>query len=489
MISLQDLQNHTTNVATLESYLAENFEKVYDFFKLQKHSDLVKSKEEVRRYVALNWQVLNHLENTNTTNLSFLSLLLDVCERLGLRAQFSLLYNFLSNSNFNIGSRLEASVLYLLNVATVDDYLNRFDEINLLLQSSYETEEDNQDKVLSTAINYYAQVLVDFGQFNLASVELLKAKFETTISANSFSFLKHALIESVLGIATAEYETAYNQIHFLLDSFLGRDVVKPQYNPNFIIETETDYADTIANVQSNFNAIRQVSVDRYALIADDSTFRSLQRGIKILTEESQLFAYMNSYGKMHYEKLISAFGHLPENVFNDNFNIVDWACGQAMATMTFLDYLNKKNIQCRFNQVTLIEPSELTLKRGALHVKKYLPTANINTIHKDLDSLNDSDFGNGYNSSHLHLFSNILDIDLFSLTALIERIETNFKGTNYFVCVSPYVNDIKTARLDTFMKSFSNKENFQIFLSLNNRSDEWINGWTRVTRVFKVNAV
>ena len=67
MISLLELQNQTSNVTSLENYLAANFEKVYDFFELQKHSDLLKSKEELRRYVSLNWQVLNQLNKTNST--------------------------------------------------------------------------------------------------------------------------------------------------------------------------------------------------------------------------------------------------------------------------------------------------------------------------------------------------------------------------------------------------------------------------------------
>jgi len=485
MISLIELQNQTSNATSLENYLATNFEKVYDFFELQKHSDLLKSKEELRRYVSLNWQVLNQLDNTNATSLSFLSLLLDVCERLGLRAQFKLLYEFLSNSNFNVGKRLNASALYLINVTEVNDYLTRYDEINSLLQSSYETEEDNKDKVLSTAINYFAQVLIDFGQFNLSSVEQLKGKFETTISTNSFSFLKHGLIESVLGIEPAEYESAYSKIHFLLDSFLGRDIVKPQYIPDFIIETDTKYSKAIEKAQPNFNSIRQVSVERYASIASDSIFYSLGRGVTVLTEESQLFAYMNSYGKMHNQKLTTSFDFLPENIFNDSVDIIDWGCGQAMAAMNLFEYLNAKNIKHKTSQITLIEPSELALKRGALHIKRFLPSAVIDTKNKDLDSLTNDDFKNNQNNFHLHLFSNILDIDLFSLTSLIERIDKNFKGVNYFVCVSPYINDLKTERLDSFMKYFSGKEKFEKFGSVSNKTGQWINNWTRVIRVFK----
>ncbi|MBE2255904.1 MAG: hypothetical protein IAE65_06850 [Ignavibacteria bacterium] len=417
--------------------------------------------------------------------MSFLSLLLDVCERLGLRAQFKLLYQFLSISNYNVGKRLKASALYLINVNDVIDYLSRYDEITTLLQSSFETEEDNRDKVISTAINYYAQVLIDFGQFNLESVHQLKRKFETTISTTGFSFLKHSLVERVLGIDLEDYESAYNNIHFLLDSFLGRDIVKPQYIPNFIIETETMYSKAIENVQPNFNSIRQVSVDRYTSIASDSIFDSLGRGVTVLTEENQLFAYMNSYGNMHNQKLTTSFDFLPKNIFNGSIDIIDWGCGQAIASMTLLEYLNAKNIKHKSGQIILIEPSELALKRGALHIKKFLPNVLIDTKNKDLDFLTDDDFKNNKNNVHLHLFSNILDIDLFSLTALIERIDNNFKGINYFVCVSPYVNDLKTERLDSFMKYFTEKEEFEILGSVNNKIGQWIYGWSRVIRVFK----
>ena len=63
--------------------------------------------------------------------------------------------------------------------------------------------------------------------------------------------------------------------------------------------------------------------------------------------------------------------------------------------------------------------------------------------------------------SEFHLFSNILDIDEFSLTNLLKLIEFNFSGDNYFICVSPYINDIRTSRLDAFVKYFSKKANFK----------------------------
>ena len=104
---------------------------------------------------------------------------------------------------------------------------------------------------------------------------------------------------------------------------------------------------------------------------------------------------------------------------------------------------------------------------------------------EQLDSLSTADFENNSNVK-IHLFSNILDIDLFSLTHLIELVKKTFKGENYFVCASPYVNPLKTSRLDSFVKSFSTNSNFNSIKEINNRSGEWDNkSWTRVIRIFK----
>ena len=108
----------------------------------------------------------------------------------------------------------------------------------------------------------------------------------------------------------------------------------------------------------------------------------------------------------------------------------------------------------------------------------------INTINKDLDSLVAKDFLKE-NKTRIHLFSNILDMDVFSLSKLIELIKNNFPGENYFLCVSPYITDLKTARIDSFVNAFSDNTDFEELYKVNNKNGEWINNWTRVVRVFK----
>ena len=195
---------------------------------------------------------------------------------------------------------------------------------------------------------------------------------------------------------------------------------------------------------------------------------------------------MHSFGKMHYEKLITAFEYLPLDFFSESTNIIDWGCGQAMATMVYLEYLQSKGLDQSINQIILIEPSEIALKRGALHIKKFNKSITTITINKDLDSVEHKDLSQNNSITNLHLFSNIIDIDLFSLHQLLEKIETNFKGINYFVCVSPYITDTKTNRIDNFVSHFNKFESTNI-KKIDNQKGEWKgNGdWTRVVRIFK----
>src|SRR5690606_4492428 len=157
---LENLQNLTSDVTTLEDYLSENFDEVYDHFEFQKHNDLNKTKEDLRKYISLNVSKLRQLNSTSSNNLSLLALLLDITERVGLSAQFKLIYDILKNTNFDFGSRLNASSLYLTDVDNFNNHIERYDEFYSLLQQAYEFEEDNKDKILATVINYYSKVVI-----------------------------------------------------------------------------------------------------------------------------------------------------------------------------------------------------------------------------------------------------------------------------------------------------------------------------------------
>ena len=152
--------------------------------------------------------------------------------------------------------------------------------------------------------------------------------------------------------------------------------------------------------------------------------------------------------------------------------------------MTYLDFIKKENTNQNIEKITLNEPSEIALKRGALHIKTFNSELEILTIHKDLNSLRITDFTNN-DCIKLHLFSNILDIDNYSTKQLADLIKEKFKGLNYFVIISPKITDLKTNRIDNFVKEF-NSSGSELIKSENRNSGQWERNWTIILRLFMV---
>lgn len=468
---------------SLSIFLEVNFNSINDLLNFS-NNELKLEKQYIEEFILLKRNIIENLDFDINAHKIFVIYLFDFCVRLNLIAASQIIYSILEGSNIRISSRLEAAKIYLLEVNFNDEYISNFERICEKLEFALANEEDNEQIVIETFFHFYLKVFKDTSP--VFSNQLFE-KLKLHLGNNQYQFLNNNFIVDLSNLDYLKSSNIIDDINELLDKIQVFFNAKSYEDlGELLIEIETDYSNLLELVEAKFSSIKQISVNQYNLIADNSIFYSLQRGVKILDDEKQLFAYMYSFGNMHYHKLQSAFKFLPENFFENSINVIDWGCGQAMATMTYLDFINQNSINQSCQNIILIEPSEIALKRGVLHVKKYLPGAKISTIKKDLDSLNSNDFKTANDNVNLHLFSNILDIDLFSLTHLTKLIEENFKGENYFVCVSPYVTDSKTFRLDSFTNYFSKLTNFEIIKSINNRTNEWINGWARVIRVFKV---
>jgi hypothetical protein len=485
------LVQSSNSTSGLDSFLNTDLDELYDCLLSQNYEEVNKIKDKVESYILSSFRVIKSLDTSKETTLVFFTILLNVSERFGFLLSFQRLLSILSKFQYNFGHRLKAASLYLVGIKSDDDYLERYDEIYSKLQEAYANEEDNIDAVISTVINFYSHVVKNFGDANILIAKALRIKLEQSIRDDEYSFLNHPVIFEVFEVDLTLPQYAYLGIQNILDNFLGRNKRDLFTDSKLLLEVDTQYCSLLEECDIDFASVRQISVDQYALIPNSKRFfDGLQRGVKILTEEEELYAYMVGFGPMHFSKLNSAFSFLPQDFYAKKLDIIDWGCGQGMATVAFLDFLGSKHINASINSIQLIEPSELALKRAALHIAKFNGNEQISTINKDLDSLVDSDFDflNLKSQVHLHLFSNILDIDLFSLSKLIELLKAKFIGNNYFVCVSPYVTDVKTNRIDRFVKSFSGNDYFEIIKSINNKKGEWPlnNNWTRVLRVFKV---
>jgi len=219
----------------------------------------------------------------------------------------------------------------------------------------------------------------------------------------------------------------------------------------------TAYNDHILSLSNpSFQEIRRIawnSIEHIPQEERDKFFHSLNRGVDLLTSNELLCQYLWSYGNMHEAKIKTALEKIPVNIYNDDFTIIDWGCGQGLATICFFDFLNQRNIQNKTQKVILIEPSPLALKRAKLHVNAYLKDeSKIETVNKYLNDVTQSNIHTNQ-SVTLHFFSNILDIPQIDLKKLAELVGQNLTGEHYFCCVGPLNSG--SHRIDFFYDYFN----------------------------------
>lgn len=249
-----------------------------------------------------------------------------------------------------------------------------------------------------------------------------------------------------------------NCIHYILDflnyrcleilndpNYLGdQEKALKNYNLKNIVQFQTAFFDEIFDVSKSY-------YDDLSKNNQEKLFNSLNRGMQIIDNENQLYSYFYSYGRMHRAKLYYAFNQLPESfLLHDEINIIDYGCGQAIGTLCYRDYIaqifgNKQKIK----NVVLIEPSEICLKRAALHSSVFLPYSQITTINKTFEDLVPEDIVCDADIPTLHIFSNVIDMPCFDTNHFASLLNQRLKGFNYFVCVSPKVRQSEE-KMDNF---------------------------------------
>lgn len=233
-----------------------------------------------------------------------------------------------------------------------------------------------------------------------------------------------------------------------------------------MIENNTDYSRTlkyiIGNDAPSFEIVRDVAkaiLKRQPDNVQQHAYDSLEHGTAVLFHGLQMDAYLHAYGRMHQAKLNYAYKHIPDTFWAQNeINIIDYGCGLGTGIMCFADFLRKQGFILKVNTITLIEPSEPTLKRAALHSRLFFHNANIITINKGFDQLSKEDIYCRDDISTLHILSNVLDLD-FDLDNFTLLIRNCIRGYNQFVCVGPYFHDYeKDVRMEIFADSLNGND-------------------------------
>ncbi len=183
----------------------------------------------------------------------------------------------------------------------------------------------------------------------------------------------------------------------------------------------------------------------------DELYESLNRGVDVLDTEPSLQMYFYAFGDMHAAKLQYAFEHLrPGFIEEKEIEVVDYGCGQGLATLCFHDYLCNKGLHINVKKITLIEPSKLALSRAALLCAHFYPHTEIVTINKPFEVLVSEDLTNSETIMTLHLFSNVLDVDSFDINLFSQIVKSVSVGANEYIIVSPLISEQKVLRIRDF---------------------------------------
>lgn len=442
-------------------YVRDNFEDIQQIFNGVNYDDLNKYKFKISD---LYYDVENKLlKGTQQEISAFNSILADFFERFRFSAEAQSLVNILDDGP--VKNRVKACILYL-KIHNVNEYVINFDQIIKHLVSAY-AEEDFPQKLNLSLANYYYTAQNYLKQNYPYILESLKLKFIE--NAENIPFLDSNLLQKI-------------KIGIISEKDI-RNLINDCDNLNYTSENEiineneiekSDFADAFLCLNNpTFEEIIRLNRNH----SKEDLHQNLGRGIDIIENTSMLYQYIKSFGNMHMVKLIEAFGTINfKEIEDETIEIIDWGCGQALATFILLEYLERNNIKLNIRAIRLIEPSELALKRGLLYLNKWYLNIKIKAVCKDIDKISDSDITTNNKAIKLHLFSNILDVPSFKLNALIAKIKKTQADINYFVCVSPFIDESKNMRIETFYNNF--EENYETVLiseRKNSKDDEFWN--------------
>lgn len=398
--------------------------------------------DRISEFILFKHRQIEGLDFTVRENRAFLLMLLDFAERLNLQSSVPHIVRIINRNSelIYLNKRLSAGVSYIYpRPHTSADVLDKYSAICSGLQDAIETEEDDEIKSAVTFLGYYSAAI------DLLSGEFareLKSRIESSLRTSEYPFLNN--INGLADVDVSDPLEAMTRIQAIIDDIIRKTLPAPKPVPvdEFIIEEGTQYSIDLQRVPCNFNSIRNLSVRR-------ATGNSIAgRGVQQIQSEDGLFDYFRNYGNMHRAKVRSALDPPFPRSFDEKLSLIDWGCGQGLASMVFMDKYGTENIK----QIILIEPSERALRRAALHCKKYAPDVPLQTICKEFDDLNAEDIHLVDPEIAVHMFSNVLDMECYDVQHLANVAASLPGSRRYFVCISPYIDDIRTSKIDSFVE-------------------------------------
>lgn len=246
----------------------------------------------------------------------------------------------------------------------------------------------------------------------------------------------------------------------------------------------------MSTFRQNILAANKISLDviKYAALESlpaklrQKPWSITQHGEIIYDQEVQLNAYLAAYTDWHKGKLQKAFSKLPKEKPAKEVNLVDWGCGQGLASLFFLEYIQKNNLECSVHEIILVDPCVLALRRAEFLIHRFYPNIILRCITKKLNDVTIGEVKTVAPRPTYHLLSNVLDLDGIDLKHLSQIVYANSTVVNYMICVSPFYRRLND-KIDRFFAYFSHPLAFE---ASETESDKLKNGFTYTLHVAKL---
>ena len=249
---------------------------------------------------------------------------------------------------------------------------------------------------------------------------------------------------------------------------INYDEIRRIASSKFIGRVELEEGNTLGIAERNLKKIGD---------KEKKVWEELDRGRAILVTEDQLDLYWKSYGRMvksHWKEVFNDCENVNIDFFGGDAEIIDYGCGQGMASILFLD--NYWDFENNIYKIKLIEPSPVALQRarGIIEIYQFFSSKiQIVGINKKLDDIEKKDLETSHNLNTIHFFSNILDMDVFELDTLLKKILEN-KGRHLFLAVShDRYHDGGSSRLKYFYNKLIKYKHIKINRKEELKKFEW----------------
>lgn len=149
-----------------------------------------------------------------------------------------------------------------------------------------------------------------------------------------------------------------------------------------------------------------------------------------MNKADEMHKYLAESGKMHKAIIYDALEQFIAHLDGKEITLIDWGCGQGLASMLVLDYIREKQLDIKVSQVILIDDDVIALRHAMVHVNtlSFDDMVIFALMSEDIETMNSSQ--TIQNSITLNLFSN----DKMPVDWVV--IENNNLSQAYFMCVS-----------------------------------------------------